>query len=263
MARRKKRGSSQSAFGIIGIIVCLAILGGGAYVYVQQTSKPGIDEATLCPEIGPNRHLAILLDTTDPISMTQLQAARQRIERQIDSAPVGTRISFATVSPDKDIRSASFLSICKPAGIADINTFIENSSIVEARYREGFQEPVDEALSGLMTVPEAETSPIMEALQEFFTSIPDFITTDVPRELVVMTDLMQHSDAFSLYGNRGWPEFSGEGGTSRLSRNLDGMKVTILRIPRSAAGPEVDDFWVNYFDAQGVRSIEPFVIGDL
>jgi hypothetical protein len=263
VARRKKKGSSQTVLGIVGIIACLGIIGGGVYLYAEQASKPGIDKATLCPENGPVGHLAILLDTTDPISMTQLQAARQRIEKQIDSAAIGTRISFATVSPDRDIRSSTFLSICKPAGVDDINAFMENASIVEERYRTGFAEPVDAALSGLMTVPEAETSPIMEALQEFFTTIPDFTTTDAPRELVVMTDLMQHSDTFSLYGQRGWPEFKGEGGTSRLSRNLDGMKVTILRIPRTAAGLEVDDFWVNYFDAQGVRSIEPIVIGDL
>jgi hypothetical protein len=78
---------------------------------------------------------------------------------------------------------------------------------------------------------------------------------------------LQHSDAFSLYRGGGWSSFMASQQSLRLARTLEGVDVMVLRIPRPNVGridPEqVEDFWVNYFDAQGARSVRSISLGDL
>ncbi|WP_458527255.1 hypothetical protein [Onishia taeanensis] len=261
---RRKRKSNATGIGVLIMVIAISGFGALAYVGVTESQRPEVDQATLCPVDGPAGHLAILLDTTDPLSMTQLQAARQRIEESIYQAPIGTRVSFSTVSPENEVRGGAFFSVCKPPSGEDASIFNQNPRLIAEKYEEDFLSPVGEALDSLLTLKPADSSPIMEGLQEFITKIPGFITTDKTREIVVMSDLIQHNDSYSFYRNLSWDSFESSNGPSRLSRNLGGAKVTVLRIPRNIPQRDiVDDFWVNYFETQGISRIKVHTIGDL
>jgi hypothetical protein len=121
---------------------------------------------------------------------------------------------------------------------------------------------VAEALDGLLAAPEADSSPIMEALQRFLAAIPGW--NEAPARVVLVTDLVQHSDVFSFYRGGDWESFRASGAADRLARSLDGVEVAILRFPRPAVSQAtVDDFWVRYLDAQGAARVSPTVLGDL
>lgn len=262
--KRKSGSSGGTLLGIVLLLVALTVAGGLSFAYYRAANRPDIDAATLCPEDGPSGHLAILLDTTDPLTLSQLQAARQIIERRIDQAEDFTRVSFSTVSPDSDVRQSAFFSLCKPPTGKNASQLTDNPRMIKEKFRDDFERPLRTALDELMGIGEASSSPIMEALQEFVTSIPDFNVTDIPREVVMMTDLMQHSDAFSFYRGGTWSSFSDAGGPRRFGQNFEGVKLQVLRIPRRVEmAATVDDFWVRYFDAQGFNRIEVDRIGDL
>ncbi|MGB3408130.1 MAG: hypothetical protein WBA67_11610 [Jannaschia sp.] len=266
MARRRRSrrsgGGGATVLGLALIGAALAAFGLIGWMLFAEANKPGFNADSLCPEDGPVRHLAILLDTTDPVSATQLQAARSRITAMIDASPAFTRVSFATVSPDGGVRRASFRSLCKPP--RDASALTANPRFVAERYRDAFLVPVETTLDGLLAIPEAPSSPILEALQEFLTEIPGFTTDGTPRDVVLVTDLVQHSDVFSFYRGGDWTSFRSSGADQRLSRNLAGAEVRILRLPRpSAPQAAVDDFWVRYLDAQGAARVLPTVLGDL
>lgn len=262
--RREKSTFGKNVFGILLIGVGVSAFSALGYFAFIESQKPGYDPESLCPEDGVNRHLAILLDTTDPISMTQLQAARQLILKKIDSVRPGTRVSFSTVSPDRAIRSSAFYTMCKPQSEEDANFWTQNAKLIQEQYNEGFISPVRENLNSLLMAEGASSSPIMESLQEFITSIPGFLTDDAPKELVMLSDLIQHTNAHSFYRNLSWENFEKKGGVSHLSRNFSGAKVTVLRVPSTAANISVvDHFWYKYFDAQGFNEVDPHVIGDL
>ncbi|WP_299646950.1 hypothetical protein [uncultured Jannaschia sp.] len=77
MARRRRRGRRGRGFGpvVLGLslaIVAIAAFGAIGWVVFRESARPGLDAASLCPEDGPAGHLAVLLDTTDPVSTTQL-----------------------------------------------------------------------------------------------------------------------------------------------------------------------------------------------
>lgn len=261
-SRRRGGGAGATLLGVALIAGAVAAFGVIGWLVFTESGKPGIDAATLCPEDGPTGHLAILLDTTDPVSATQLQAARNRITALIDAAPDFTRVSFATVSPDEGVRAGSFESLCKPP--RDASALTGNPRLVAAKYQDDFVTPVRAALDGLLAIPEAQSSPIIEALQEFLTAIPGFTTATVPRDVVLVSDLVQHSDVFSFYRGNDWASFRASGAEARLAHSLDGAQVRILRLPRPTAPQDVvDDFWVRYLDAQGAARVMPTVLGDL
>lgn len=264
MARRRRRArgrggsSGGTALGVVLIVAALAAFAGLGWVLVDRASAPGIDAASLCPEDGPSGHLAILIDTTDPVSVTQLTAARARLDRLIEDAPVDTRVSLATVGAD----AAPVRSLCKPP--VDASALTGNPRLAAERYAEEFLTPVAGTLDALLAVPTADSSPILEALQRFLAGIPGFSDPATPRAVVLLSDLVQHSDVFSFYRGDDWQSFRASGGTERLARSLDGATVRILRLPRPAAPkPAIDDFWVRYLDAQGAARVLPETLGDL
>jgi len=267
MARRRSRKAGGAGGAIAGgmmiVLALLAMIGVG-YLLFLRAEAPQIDGETLCPVDGPVAHLGILVDTTGPLSLTQLQSARQRIEGAIEAAEVGTRISFSTVNPDGEIRSVAFFSMCKPAAGEDANMLYENPRLVQEQFLADFAMPVSEALDNLLRVPEAESSPIMESAQEFAAMIPGFASDDMPRDLLLVSDLMQHSETFSFFRGGDWESFAASGGPSRFGESFNGATVHVLRIPRmSDRAAVIDDFWVRYFDAQGFDEVRVERIGDL
>lgn len=266
MAGPKKKSGSDGGtlLGIVLLLVALTVAGGLAYSYYGAAHRPAIDAATLCPEDGPSGHLAILVDTTDPLTLSQLQTARQIIELEIARAEDFTRVSFSTVSPDSDVRQSAFFSLCKPPTGKDANQLTENPTVIQERFRDDFERPLRTALDDLMGIGEAPSSPIMEALQEFVSSIPGFNVTVARRDVIMMTDLMQHSDAFSFYRGGTWSSFSDAGGPKRFGQNFEGANLFVLRIPRRVEmAATVDDFWYRYFDVQGFDRVKIKGIGDL
>jgi hypothetical protein len=259
----EKSSSSKTFIGVLIILIALGALGAIGFLSFRLSSEPGLT-AELCPADGPVEHLAILLDTTDPLTLTHLQRTRQIVESKIDAALVGTRVSFSTVNPDSDIRQSAFFSICKPPSGDDASRLTENPRMVQEKYEKEFLDPVDDALDDLLTIPEAPSSPIMEGLQEFASRIPEFTTTDRPRELVIMSDLMQHSDAFSFYRGGNWKSFSDANGPERFGFTFKNADITVLRIPRLVEmAAVVDDFWVRYLMIQGFDDTNIISIGDL
>ena len=252
---------------IVGIVMILAALGAlGVFGYFRIMLGNETELTTeLCPANGPTGHLAILLDTTDPLEETHVLRTRQIVRKMIDDVPVGTRISFSTVSPDSDVRQSAFFTICKPLSRHEVSQLNKNPELVQEQFNEKFAIPVETALDSLLTIPTAPNSPIMEGLQEFASRIPDFTTTtDRPRELVLMSDLMQHSEVFSFYEGGTWKSFVEANLTERFGLAISGSKFTILRIPRIVEmAAIVDDFWARYLMFQGIDEVRIERIGDL
>ena len=258
-----KSSSFKTIFGVLMILVAFGVLGAIGFYSFKLSRDPGLTE-DLCPADGPRAHLAILVDTTDPLTLTHLQRTRQILDAKIGAARVGTRVSFSTVNPDSGVRQSAFFSICKPPSEEDASPLVENPRLVQEQYEVAFKRPVEETLGRLLTIPEAPSSPIMEGLQEFASRIPEFTTTDRPRELVVMSDLMQHSASFSFYRGGTWKSFSDSNGPERFGLAFSDADIAILRIPRVVEIVDVvDDFWARYLMAQGFDNVDIITIGDL
>ena len=159
--------------------------------------------------------------------------------------------AFAPLTQDRD--SASALT--------------QNATLIDQRYRTRFIEPLQGRITDLTGISGASQSPIMESLQALVASTPGFVVFDGPRRIVIVSDLLQHSDAMSFYRGGDWDSFHASPAFQRLGSTLAGAEVALLQIPRPGEGvhdPRIlDDFWARYFDVQGARLPSVKRLGDL
>ena len=218
------------------------------------------------PAGGATGSLAILLDLTDPLGATQSIALRSELERMVVESPRGTLVSLGRVSDDPQDLGATYL-LCRPMTGAEGGEWMRNPTQLDRQFLERFLTPFRAELDGMLDAEVAMQSPIMEGLQALLAGTGAArVKIEGERQIVIVSDLIQHSDAFSFYRGDDWGKFERSPDFPRLARNLDGAKVTIFRVPRPGARVDmaaVDDFWVRYLDVQGAATVSPVPLGDL
>jgi hypothetical protein len=265
--RKSRAAASNIAWGALLVALVGIGIAGGYFAWSYASSRPSIDEATLCPDTGPTGALVVLLDLTDPLTQQQGARLRTLLEDRIANLPQDTMISFGVVSNDEARRGTLYAS-CKPADGSEASQIYENPTLIAERFEEDFMRPLRAGLDEAMRAGVEDRSPIMESLQTLIAETPAFETSLGTHELIIVSDLLQHSETLSFYRGEGWEELRASGGTERLARNLDGAWVSVLRVPRPGASAlareQVDAFWARYFDMQGARApISVEVLGDL
>lgn len=262
---RKSHGSGLIWYAVIAAVVAIA---GGVFFYGNRAAEASaVDPDTLCPRSsGPTSATVILMDLTDPLTETQRLQLRQKLNKEITQAEIGTLFSLGVVSDDAG-KWGSQIAVCKPQSEVDANGLIQNPTDIGNRYQEKFLLPLNSALEAMMNASKAKQSPIMESLQALVADTPSFVTFGGSRKLILVSDLLQHSDVLSFYRGDDWESFTASKDFARLAKSLDGAAVSIYAIPRPAVDnvdqSAVEDFWARYFDFEGslVPSFES--LGDL
>jgi hypothetical protein len=274
-ARRKRsRRSRRNGTAVSTVLWATALaalvtlcLGGGWIGWRYASSRTVIDDANLCPVSGPTGTLAMLLDLTDPLTPQQGARLATMIKQRVENLPEGTLVSFGVVSSD-ETRLGSLFAACHPGDGRMASQIYQNPAMIRARFDREFMTPLLEVLGDTIRTAEEDISPIMESLQALIAATPAFETGGGMRELVIVSDLLQNSETISFYRGEGWDDLRRSDGTGRLARNLSGVEVSVVRVPRPGAGARalerVDDFWARYFDQQGARApISVTPLGDL
>ncbi|WP_341368978.1 hypothetical protein [Yoonia sp. BS5-3] len=265
-SKRKQRGGGSEWGWYLAIGLCLAIAVGIGIAASRLISASQIDEATLCHLGVQHDTTLILLDVTDPVNATQQARLEAFINREIAASPVDTMLAVGIVSEFADNWGQMFAK-CKPKSGDEANAIYENPAFIMARYQEEF---IDQVASTLATAFAGDTenqSPIMEAMQALVADVPEFGTSGSQAKLIIVSDMIQHSDTLSFFRGQDWADFVDSGGDRRLARNLQGVDIEILRITRAADNlPDratIDGFWSRYFDLQGSNAPVVRSLGDL
>lgn len=265
-SRRRPGQGTPAWLAAAGIVILLAAVGAVGWFAFRQMQADRIDDATLCPKDGAVGSLAILLDMTDPISTTQSLALHAALDKMVLGSPRGTLVALGRVSDQADRMGAAF-ALCRPLTGAEGGDLTRNSNQVEARFQDGFVKPYRAEIGAMLDSGKANHSPIMEGLQALLAGMATVPVGDgAPRRLVIVSDLMQNSDAMSFYRGEDWQSFHASPAFARLARNLDDADVVLLRVPRTDSKVDaaaVDDFWVRYLETQGAESVDPRTLGDL
>ena len=253
---RRRRRNRTNPIWIVVIVVAVAILIGGV-IFVQDLRPEETDE-WLCPsESGPSAGLAILLDLTDPLKKVQYDRVKSLLDRWVSEAEPNTLIAVGAVRPNGGERGIAFAR-CKPLEGKQANQLYENPRQIEERYQQEFRRPLKAIVNEMLNSPKADRSPIMESLQALLVGAPGFLDASYSRRVVIVSDLLQHSDAFSFYRGDNWKGFERSPHFQRVGNSLKDVKVVFCRIPRIRTRINmelVDDFWVNYFDRSRAREV--------
>ena len=264
--RRNRGGRTGNGFWYLAIAVCIALVVGAFTGSQFLISKNEIDKNTLCHASGALNVTVVLLDLTDPLSETQQSRLKAIIANEISSSSTDTMISIGVVSENPSGWGAKFTK-CKPETGEDANALYENPTIIAERYAREFTGPLQTTLASMLKGEPENQSPIMEALQSLISETPGFLTSEGQRKIIVVSDMLQHSENLSFYRGQGWEYFIENNGIQRLARNLTDTAIQIIRIPRSGSNipstKTVDDFWSRYFDRQGSHAPTVQPLGDL
>ncbi|MCA0423361.1 MAG: hypothetical protein LCH61_08565 [Proteobacteria bacterium] len=263
--QRKKKGSNLPH--LIGAVVALGLLGAAGWWMNRTSAEMAINPETLCPlATGPVAETVILFDLTDPLAAAQTSQLLQHLEREFANAAIGTQFTLGVVSEDPADWGATS-PLCKPHSEKDVSALTQNVPLVKQRYDERFLAPLEHNLQRMISASGASSSPIMESLQALTAGTPGFVTFTGPRKIILVSDLLQHSDAMSFYRGDDWQRFAASPAFQRLGRTLDGVDVEIFAVPRvveKIKDPAViEDFWLRYFDLQGARLPRLHSLGDL
>lgn len=270
-AWKKKHAKVSTGIGtpvlVFGAAAVIAALLGGLWWTKEQTALSAVDEKTLCPlATGPVEMRTILLDLTDPLSPAQHSQLMAWIDDEIARAPRGTQFTMGVVSEDATNWGATD-PLCKPQDADSASALTQNARLVGDRYQERFLAPLKANLEAMVSATGANQSPIMESLQALVSDSPGFVTYDGPRRVILVTDLLQHSDVISFYRGGDWESFRKSPDYQRIGTTLSDAEVQIYQVPRPADAvrdPEaVEDFWVNYFEKQGAHKPMVKLLGDL
>lgn len=265
-ARASAQGGGTTIY-VLGAIVAVGLLAGAIFLMNSTKNEMAVDPETLCPaETGPLAETVVLFDVTDPLSVVQSNQLMQFLESEFTDAPVGTQFTMGIVSEDPSEWVAT-APLCKPRSEKDVSSLTQNVTMVKARYQERFLAPLEQNVSRMISASGSNSSPIMESLQAVIASTPGFLTFEGPRKVILVSDLLQHSDAMSFYRGEDWQAFSASPAFQRLGRTLDGVQIKIVSVPRVVAkirdAGAIEDFWVNYFGQQGAQLLATKHLGDL
>lgn len=238
----------------VGILAVLLIAGGIGYVYYGKTQeKAQLDPETFCPKEGPDSVTAVLVDRTDGINDIQAAALRNFILGWVEDVPEHGAFRVYEVGGTEGLLNP-VLSVCNPGNVENVSIFTGNQRLTRERYEAKFMAPTEALIAGMLSDQEADASPIMEAIQQI--SVREFggLKDGADGQLVIVSDLMQHTQQFSLYKQP--PDVASFRRTSygqKIESNLRGIETSIYLLHSTSQKQtnEVGQFWLDWLMLQG------------
>ena len=247
----RRRTENARAIVIFGLSIA-AVLGMGTIAFVNRA--PALDEGNGCVrgQLVPPGHTVVLIDQTDPLGKRQIDYVKTLILLEYERLKPGERLTVRPIDSDPDSTEREF-SRCRVRRGADVLGIGTNPEMIEADFRRIVGRPLNEYLNGLANVPTAEASPILETIATAVDS-PDFGANVPERRLVIVSDMAQHSDQASQYGQ---PQGYALTSQARdfLARNMAGVHVRVHYVRRPALAELQNaahrEFWSNWLRSEG------------
>ena len=260
--RRKKKVSSKAIVGVaMGSAGIAAVMGLVWLLFLASSRYEGIDQETFCPR-EKDRYLAIvLIDGTDGFNPIQQISIRNELNKLREEVPEFGRISIYVVYASSLMRLKPTLSVCNPGNPEDASEFTSSKSIVEKRWRESFEAPLNTLFNQVLDDQGDQGSPLMESFQA--ASLTAFgkqvgLSTKTPARLIIVSDMLHHTPQLSMYRNV--PRFSSFRKANyyrKVMSDMTGVDVEVLLVRRDAhtktSMKDLVDFWNSYFTDQGGR----------
>jgi len=251
---RTAQETRKGWFKIVGVIALVATVG-VAYVAVARGNK-ALDDETLCPST-PSSITVLLVDVTDPMTTAQRQDFRNQLNRLKNSIPRYGKLVVTKVDSSSSELLQPVIVRCNPGTAKDVDEWNGDPRGVQKRHDEGFVAPLDEAFAGLTNASAADRSPIFESVQSVtLTELAGPDVADLPRKLVLVSDLLQNTDAISFYSGIPAPDqLTKSAPFRRVRTDLSEMEVEIWMLERLDANQTqpraLIDLWDAAITAQG------------
>lgn len=239
----------------IGGVIALILAVGATYIAVARGNK-ALDAETLCPA-APSSVTVLLVDVTDPMTTAQKQDFRNQLNLLRGAIPRYGQLIVTKVDSSSSELLQPVIVRCNPGTASDVSDWNGNPHGVQKAHDEKFVAPLDAAFDSLTRASAADRSPIFESVQSVaLTELSRSKVSDAPRKLVLVSDLLQNTDAISFYNGLPAPDqLLGSAPFRRVRTDLSGVQVEIWMLERSDANQTqpraLIDLWDAAIAAQG------------
>ncbi len=242
---------------VLGIICIIAVIGGIVGYGTFFTNKVEVDKATGCPVDGPIARHVMIVDQTDTFTPVQAVDIQNQFEDYKGKVPRYGELVVYAIRPGSKGIPAPVIRACNPGNAEDINQLVESSLQIARKWRESFDGPMQEVIEQVLKPTSSEISPIIETIQAV--TVKEFGPTwmdDRRKELIVVSDLLQHSKALSHYGARySIDSFLKGQAFNKLRTDLRDVDVDLLYLYRDTEKANQNtvhrDFWIKLIQEQG------------
>lgn len=253
---RGKRSDTQAwAFGAALIFVAIAVV--GWVVFTQITQDKPLDKVTMCPASGPNGHIVLLVDKTDPLNFTQRQSfSVMMMELVKTKVPEGHLLSVFVLGEKFENSALPLIELCNPGSDQGKSELSANLKRLRKQYDDRFVTPLEDVAKDLVSVESSKASPIFEMLQ--LVGINGFRKHSVagPKRVVVVSDMLHNTQQFSMYGDP--MRFNDYSMTEYSQKSRAELRDVTVELHRLMTAPRLQTrgnllFWEQYFDSAGAR----------
>lgn len=215
----------------------------------------------------PVEQTVILVDQSEALTEGHGRFAKKFIEEYVGDErkfPVGSRIMLFTFSKldfsERNPAGPNFRpnpDLCRPP--SEGNQLYENNKKITRTFYLRFMAPLSDALDRSLSEELGERSPILETLQ-FISRSQDVEEWGKRKQLIVISDMLQHTDAFSHYrGPRTYEDF-----ISKVAKDVRadfrGWDIVVIYLrryrDRNLQQQDHRDFWQRYFYDAGGKVIQ-------
>lgn len=247
----------RNALGALILVLLGAVAAGVAYVQHALAVAWERDPGTLCLT---NRLLetatVLLVDKTDPLDAIQSRTLGNVIAAIRDRLRRGERLTVVVMGENGRPEPVRAFDLCSPGKGRDANFLYENDRLMQAKYEERFGAPLEMLLAELQKGGSASRSPIMEAIRDI-TSTPGFSAAVPERRLILISDLLQNTEAYSHYHSVSTSAAMAY--ATEVMPALAGAAVEVVYLLRPGAKHLQGDrhlaFWRDYFRLAGAERV--------
>lgn len=251
----RKQSQSRKGAVMVGTVIAGVLALAGAYAYVNSSIR-SLDEVTLCPST-PDSITVLLVDVTDPMNLAQRQDFINQLIRLKNTIPRFGKLIVAKVDATSDDLLKPLISRCNPGTASDVNSATGDKATVQKQWDEGFDKPLTDAFDLIASASPADQSPILESIQSVaLTELQRPGQDNIPKRLIVASDLLQNTGAISFYG--GTPDgraFVDSPAFRRVRTNLRDVEVELWMLERSDSATTqpraLADLWTQIINAEG------------
>lgn len=252
----------KDILGVFNLVAVAGVL--GAISYAALVLQPAeYDPATLCLAGETPPHTVLVIDKTDLYTPVQAERIRGLVLSARDRLAIGQRLSLYELDARGELEDTEF-SLCNPGRGEQINPLYRNPVRVEARYQALFEDPLQDALGDLVAPKDAPASPIIEALARLAQE-DGFDPATPGRDIVLVSDMLQNSSLFSVYGAARYdlasrlpdPRLVADAIRREYGDALSGVAIEVHLIARAGWQDQqagiIQDYWRALFRELGMR----------
>ncbi|MEM9225876.1 MAG: hypothetical protein AAGA24_05130, partial [Pseudomonadota bacterium] len=137
--------------------------------------------------------------------------------------------------------------------VEDANPILQNPRMIDDTWRDTFYTPLIVQIENTLRDTRQPSSPLVEAIYSIGDRA-DFQASRKNRRVIVVSDLMQHSQGFSFYRKGADMEAFRASDLSASRPSFSGAEIVARIVPRQEYDlpiEQVKAFWRTYFDEAG------------